>query len=280
MRTALLLACTLVGGCALYTGPSNGDDGDDALPLPDAGFLPDAQRACPTPGTGEVSVCGNLYDVETGESVDPATVSIKFYDALAYANVGTAATELVPRSMETGADGRFEAQRMPSTSSGYLAVVVDNVDGDADDRAPTVLVMAAYSAQVVDGARAYTFRRYTNGTWTTALGLGDSTLAHHPWLYLYRTDHEPVAGVTVTTDTASAPTYVFDDANPESHHSPVAGNLTGTDGSLLVLWPSVGSSGTLTSSGGISECIWNTPRSDTSPSDVLYVTDVGFTCPI
>jgi hypothetical protein len=280
MRTALLLACTLAGGCALYTGPSNGDDqGDDALPLPDAGFVADASTDCAFPDTGEISVCGNLYDVETGEAVDSTTVSIKFYDALAYANSGSGAAELVPRSFEAAASW-FKAERMPSTSSGFVAIVVDNVDGDPDDRAPTVMVTPGYSAVAINGMRAYSLRRFTNGTWTSALGLTDSALAHHPSLYLYRTDTGPVAGVSVTWSGNPVPMYSFDDMNPEAHHDPVAGNVTGADGSLLVLWPSNGNGGTLTSSGGISECTWNEPAVTTSPSDLLYVLDVGFTCPI
>jgi hypothetical protein len=229
MRVLALTFVLLSTGCQLYFG--TGDD--DGLALPDAGRpVADAASGCESTGDGTLSVCGVIVDLETGEAVTAPT-SIRFYDAVAYANADD--TELQLRSIERGANGTFAAIGIEPTSSGTLAVVVDDRTAATDDYAPTVTVFRAISGQLAD-VRTAAFRHATDAAWTAAVGLPSGTfISHEAILETFVFAGEPAAGVTVTENgSTTMATYVFGDASTATHAQIAPGAVTGANGAFVI----------------------------------------------
>jgi hypothetical protein len=259
-----------LAGCQLYFGTGTGSDDDI---VGDAGAVPDAARAC----LGQASVCGRVVDVETGTPVT-APISIRFYDAFAYAAGDN--TTLEPASLSIDPDGSFRASGVPAPSQSLLAIVVDDRSASTDVFAPTATTVPYGGGEIV-ATRASAFRHDTDAAWTAAVGLDGTFTDHAATLFTFPLADQPTPGVTVTSDGMPITgAYVFDDATAETHAGIVAGSVTGANGAAVILGIPAGT-GSVSGTGGLSNgCVWNDAPRTLRRFGALFVATIDVGCPI
>lgn len=285
-RVALLL-----GGLALV---ALGCGGSDSPTSPGTAFT------CPTPAAGKVTVCGQITDVQSGDSLQaagatgaqcgstpsaagPCSVQLQFYDAVEFAANPATATPVAPADLYVDDLGRYRAEDLTPPAGGYLAVALDDAVGTSDRHRLTAVVTPAV-AGASQLLRAFVTRRQTDTAWTASAGLAGSTFADRGVLAaIFRYQGIGRAGVTITRNGTAAPAddYYFADAGQTLSAVDSAGP-TGTSGGVLLLNSGlVEHSGT---GGEPSACQWPSRPAAAIPG-VVFVqllnaqTADGATCP-
>ena len=255
---------------------------------------------CPTPAAGKFTVCGQITDVENGDSLQaagasgtpcgstpsdagPCSVQLQFYDAVAFAADPATATPVVPTHLYLDDLGRYRAEDLTPPAGGYLAITVDDAVGTGARHRRTAVVTPAV-AGTSQTLRAFVTRRQTDTAWTTSAGLSGSTFADRGVIAaIFRYQGLGRAGVTITRNgtTASADDYYFVDAGQTLSAADSTG-VTGASGGVLLL-----NSGLVQHSGSGGEpssCQWPSRPAASIPGVVLVQfmdaqTDVGASCP-
>lgn len=245
----LAIALAALPGCVFYF------ESDDAPSAPDAAVsLPDAASAdvdagedpvecgapltCTgSPGLNKVTVCGQIRDVATDESVTSGAVAIKAYDALEFAGDPNNAPELAYESALIDACGRYRIEGIQRPSLGFLALAVDDV-GDADVHAKTAIAFPVSNGEIRPDTTVYEMTHAIDAEWTMTAGLDDPSFVTRGALLtiFLDADGNPVPGVTVTEGGATEPAndFHFSDTTPSSRSTvDPAMNATGPNGAAL-----------------------------------------------
>lgn len=290
MARSCWVALTL-GGLALVT---IGCGGGGSPTSPSSGF------SCPTPTSGKVSVCGQISDVETGDSLQasgatgtpcdstpsaagPCSLQIQFYDATAFAANPATATPVALTHLYLDDLGRYRAEGLTPPAGGYLAVALDDAGGTSDRHRLTAVVTSVV-AGTTELIRAFVTRRQTDTAWTTSAGLSGSTFADRGVIAaIFRYQGAGRAGVTITRSDSAAPAddYYFVDAGQTLSAVDSAGPTGASGGVLLLNSGLVPHSGT---GGEPSSCQWPSRPAASIPGVVLVLlmdaqTGGGASCP-
>ncbi len=276
---------------AIVVGPPP----DAAPPPPDAepGHPCDTNLACPTASTGHVTICGRLRDVETGAGIradapnlawcdeggaDDGACALRLtaHDALDFAGDPAGATPLPVDDGRLDDCGRFILRNIDRPQLGYLALVVDDDEGEPDARRATVRILSAATNQVMTGRSVYSLAATTDAAWTTQAGLDGATLADRGATLVIVRDAEdaPVAGVTLSDAFlgGAAPLYFADDDPDHRTTIDPARAETGDNGAALLL-----DGGEHTVEPAPPDCPWPTVLAAAIPG-ALVVAEVWPTC--
>ncbi|MEM9487967.1 MAG: hypothetical protein AAGC55_02420 [Myxococcota bacterium] len=254
---------------------------------------------CPTPDPGEVSICGQIFDLETktpittdSDSTDvcsdpgaggPCALFLAVFDAFAFANNPSSP----PLEAEVTVDecGRFRAVGIEAPTMGAIGIGGDDLPDSGNDiytlSAAAALVVGG---QTINGLRVFLARNETDAAWTESAGrpavLGGLTFGQKgSYVPLYSYGAQPIAGVSVTASdlggtpmpTERANTFYFADQGDSLTTVDTALETTGPNGAGLLVNSPLGShSG---SGSEISDCTWPI-RAGAAPPGVIFVQEM------
>lgn len=233
-------------------------DASDAVPQVDAPFEPSncmMDLPCPSPDDGRATICGRLWDIETDQTImgsnpsggscgftqdGPCSMSVRFFDALDFAQDPMNAQPLQAESVIVDDCGRFRGRNIMRATFGFIGVVVDDATGTADRHAPTAVVTSNAIASPERSMRAYLTRRTTDQAWTAASGLGGGpTFSERGALLNVFTYHGvPRAGVQIRRNGSNVPaaeSFGFADPGVTRSMLDPQQDTTGPNGSVLVI---------------------------------------------
>ncbi|RMH41306.1 MAG: hypothetical protein D6689_11505, partial [Deltaproteobacteria bacterium] len=220
-----------------------------------------ATIACPTPDGGKVSLCGQLYDVQTGMMIrdpdadgspcesptadGPCSLSVQVYDPLAFAGNPTATPPLPADFISVDNCGHFVAKNVMVSFSGFMAIAVDDA-GATDARRLTGIAFPVQVGEARKGLRAFSLASSTDQMWTTTAGepFGSDKTFVDKGVYgvvFFHPDAAtgaPVEGVTVTAGGTTRPDddFYFSDTAPLSRSTvDPALDRTGPNGMALMV---------------------------------------------
>jgi hypothetical protein len=299
MRALAICAAAITLPACIYYDPGPQPEQADAIIFypPDAGIdgLPPEAfdptdcslanvKPCPEPPSNRVTVCGRIFDVETGGMIDPLVVGevcrdgvtsgacvldVEPYDALAYAQD----TSIDPQDYATkymDSCGRFEITDIVRPGLGYLGLGIDD-RGATDDYGIGGAAFAISNGERLNGFHAYAVKHTTDASWTAAALLTGQSFLERGVILMEFHDAQgnPVEGVTVVQGGApqTASDYYFSDTTADTHRTidPLQ-NTTGANGSALKINSTlVEHSGT---GGGCAD--WSSALATTIPGVMLY----------
>ncbi len=253
-----------------------------------------AKLACPTPGNGKQTICGQIYDFETGDpfadagatgtqctaatATGPCALGVKAYDAVVFAGTNGASGELAVGATYLDDCGRYRLTDISQPSQGLVAVGVDDTatKGPGGLASP-IGVSLAFFARATPDVEAFTVKS------TTVIGYaagGGPSIASGIYALMFRsrsTGSELAAGVTVTrnigagANTDAAHDYYFG-ANSTTRTTLEATNVTGVNGTaLFTITPPIAPGDMYSGTGGTQcNCVW--PSFPAAPvSGVMFV---------
>lgn len=249
--------------------------------------------ACGTPTSGKMTICGQLYDIETSMPIQasaatgakcdptkpsadgPCAMSISAYDALLYAQNGPAAPMLASDEVVIDDCGRFRLKNLQIGGVQYVGIGLDDNAAAADTHRQSGVALPAIPSKLVTGFPAYGLKVSTDTKWSSDAGIGTPTFAQRGvYMGIFLHGQAPVSGVKITRagSMSSTDDYYFSDASPATRTTvDPAQSTTGANGSGLM----IGGGGLVMYSGTGGEttsCKW--------PSDLGdQITNVAFIQP-
>jgi hypothetical protein len=221
----------------------------------------DAPLSCPTPGPNRMSICGQLYDVETDQpfrapgltdsssptvcgdtltaaGTGPCSFEVKFYDALQFANNPAATPLAINGEYYLDDCGRFRGTDIALPSLGFYGIGADDEYSPSESGQYRLSGVAFPDAPGTAraGQKLYVTRISTDQAWSTALGFGDnSVLDRGVFMTVFYYQGVPRPGVQVTDGGAvdSAADYYFSDVSLTQRSMPVAEPPTQMNGAAL-----------------------------------------------
>jgi hypothetical protein len=259
-----------------------------------------AKFACPAPTGGRFTVCGQLYDFETGmkvQGVDPSgtvcdpaaptatgpcALSIAPYDALMFAANPAAAPQLAADTITIDDCGRYRVVNVDTSGVGpFIGLGIDDAGQPNGPAGTTVTVgVAAKKGDIlVENFEAYIVKPSTVGGWAT----NGPSLAGGIYAATYR-KHKLVDGVDrhaaqegVTFAHLDMTTYPGDDhyfVPTETTNTTIdtAASVTGLDGTALVTNRNTGEGIMFVGQGGLatSGCRWE-PHAAASIPGIVFI---------
>jgi len=227
---------------------TGGGGGDCSQPLP-----------CPTPSAGNLTLCGRLYNIEDTSPFDDGnpndgepwkTIELRVYDPIAFVN-DPSTPPLTTKTPDSC--GRFVIPDVPRPGDGFIAVASDDLnDGsNTDAYVQTGIASPATAGQVLDGMRAWVFKRSVDQSWSTAAGLTGGMTFGKMGVYIpiFLSGSAagifpagPTAGVTIASVSnvgirtpMASNDYYFDDSDPMQRKTVGARASTGPNGSGLYI---------------------------------------------
>ena len=199
----------------------------------------DPALPCPASSAGFASVCGRIFDTETGARVGAASAevySVKIFDPLAF-RADPTTPPLVAGPPD--ACGRFAFTDVPVPATGLLSAAVTAGTAPTEPVISTAVAVPAAAGAVVDGVRAFSTRATTEQAWAVSAGLAPGSIAQTgAYLAVFLAGGLPVAGVTMLAAGAPSPAsdFYFSDASPLSRRTvdPLL-DVTGANGAALFL---------------------------------------------
>ena len=219
----------------------------------------DTDITCPQPSSGNVTICGQIYDVETDAPIQavgatgvacdldnptdsgPCSLQLKVYDAIEFAGDPTGTDEIGYTSVTIDDCGRFAAVSIdrPPTPGFVGLGLDDNEQGSTDTYVLGGVALPTTANLKLTGFHAYAVRASTNEAWSNAAGVSPTFAEQGVYVPIYRYDGVPVTEVQVTRGGAVVPAddvFYFDDADPFTRLEPNAdATSTGANGSALVI---------------------------------------------
>lgn len=255
---------------------------------------------CPTPtGSSKLTMCGQLYDLETGlkfQGVDPAgtacdpaapaasgpcALSITPYDAVELATDPTTAQPRSTDEIYIDDCGRYRLTNIDASGlAPFIGLAIDDAAGRGPGGVTVTTGVAARKADVrVENHEAYIVKLSTEQKWETS---GGPPLSGGIYVASYRAHalaagvdrHAPQAGVTfanVDGTTYASDDYYFTAAQTTHETIDGAAGATGMNGSALVTGRSVAEGIVFGGQGGITSagCRWEPHAAATIPGVVF-----------
>jgi hypothetical protein len=213
---------------------------------------------CPSPSPGNVTICGQIFDVETnlpiradgatGAPCDPENpsadgpCSLEFavYDAIDFAGDPQGTDQQDTDSLTLDDCGRFAAVGIDRPADpGFIGIGIDDSpNGANDDYVLGGVALPTESNEKITGFQAFAVRASTNQDWSDAAGLDPTFAEQGVYVPIYRYNGEPVENVVVTRGgpVADDQVYYFEDTDPDLRQDPTEDSTsTGVNGSALVL---------------------------------------------
>jgi hypothetical protein len=225
--------------------------------------------ACPSPDGTKVSVCGQIYDIETGlpfqdgtgedsASCDPTnpttdgpcSLNIGMYDPLMFAADPTGTPPLAVDTITIDKCGRFSSINVTRPFNGFMAVAVNDASADGtfmpeggvqDIYTNTGIAFPVAPGEKRAGMEAAVTKRTTDDMWTTTAGnpFGALTFsAKGVYLAVFTYQGQPVSGVTITGGgvSQSGDDYYFADSDTGTNRRTVdsSKSATGPNGTGLL----------------------------------------------
>jgi hypothetical protein len=283
--------------CGANTDPIVNEDGVTVCEGSGGAQSCDSPISCPPPSGGKVSVCGQLFDVETGTPIragtpafadcnpaapaasGPCALKVAFYDPLAFAG-DTSTMPQTTDQVRLDDCGRFAGVNIARPFNGFLAVAVDDA-GAADNRRLTGVAFSIATNERRVGVRAFSAAFATDAKWTSSAGnpFGAQSLVDRGvFLPVYYTKHPaeggtPVAGVQIRASGMAADgvgTFDFyfgdTDRTIRSTIDPAA-EATGANGAGLMVGTSLTQHSGL--GGEPQGCVWPSNLAAAIPGVVL-----------
>ncbi len=213
--------------------------------------------ACAQPNGGKVSVCGRLFDTETGAQIEadgatgaicdpdnptadgPCALNIEFFDPLAFAANPTGTPPLAFDVKEIDDCGRFRGINVTRPFNGFMAVASESAGSGLDVRL-TGIAFPVEMNERRDDLRAHVTLASTDEKWRVSAGdpfSGQTFADVGVFLPIYSHGDTPVSGVVITAGGAIKPDddYYFDDTDPTIRSSVDPGqSSTGVNGAGLL----------------------------------------------
>lgn len=260
-----------------------------------------AKFPCPAPTVANrLTVCGQLYDFETGlkfqgteptgatcdplapTAAGPCALAIKPVDAIAFAMSPAAAPALPADSITIDDCGRYRLVNIDTNAtSPFIGLGIDDAGMPNGPAGVTVTTgVAAEKADiVVEDFEAYIVKASTYGMWA---GSGGPALANGIYVATYRKHklaggvdrHAPQEGVTfshLNGTTYTADDHYFTAAQTAHQTIDAAASVTGMNGTALVANRSVAEQVNFVGQGGVgSGCRWK-PHAAASIPGIVFI---------
>jgi len=249
-----------------------------------------ATFACPTPAAGKETVCGQIYDFEDmspfqapgavgnvcvpGATDGPCALTIKAFDASAFAGNPSGATELDHGAIYLDDCGRYRVPDITAPGSPFLALGID--DTAAAGAGPPGIttpagVATTYSQNTsLNGFEAFVVHASTTGKWQASGGPGLATGYYINVFRAHKTGFMPMPGVQVTKNGGPIMNNDFYFKDNEVAHQTIDTNqgVTGANGTALITGAAV--SDLVAYSGDSSvfndtNCVWGLDAGATLP---------------
>ena len=268
-----------------------------------------AALACPTPSAGKQTICGQLFDFETGDAFSassaagtrcnpampatsgPCALRINAYDALAFAmNPGTAPLAVGDAYIDDC--GRYRLTDItPPAASPFIALGMDDIDptkaGPQGVTNATGIATGAAPDMAVKDVEVFTVPLATAAKWQMTGGL---SLAGGIYAMVFRAKRAPSklpqAGVQVLKGGAmsAADDFYFVSTDVTRERVDASATTTGANGTALVtnVMLSAGPTNTGTQGPLPAQCTWSAHAAQTV-AGVVFVQILrpsGATCPL
>ncbi len=268
-----------------------------------------APIACPAPTNGTQTICGQLFDFETGAAFaapgaagtpctagatsGPCAVGVRAYDAVAFATVpGTAPLATGPIYLDDC--GRYKVPEIPVPGTGFIAVGLDDaMVGPAGVTNATAVAASAVANTATRDLDAFIVPATTTTAWATSGGPRIDAGYYVPVYRGHRTGTDLVAGVTVTYGAMAAPPPASTDPARDFYFAAAAtarttldpaANVTGVNGTAMFSGANLGE---IYSGQGVlpAECRWDIHAGASTPGVVFIqvfrpINNGPMTCPL
>jgi hypothetical protein len=295
--------CVSTVMCGDGTTPQVGSDGSVTCESTTGQADCSVQLGCTAPDTGKMTICGQLYDIETmqpfrgsGAMGNPCTTAtadgpcalrMDAFDAYDFASHPGTATPLQTGGTYLDDCGRFEFKNIPMPTSPFVGLGFD--DKDAANMGPggvtnAVGVAMAFSADAAYRLDGYIASQTTTGKWETS---GGPPVSDGVFVMLFR-KHKcspdgtctgdpttPQEGVQVYKNTIAVPNNDWYFSDTDAQHTTVDDTLTSTgpNGTALITGASVTDQLAWWGMGGISDtanCQWEKHAGASLPGIVTF----------
>ena len=219
-----------------------------------------AKIACPAPTDGKQTICGQLYDFETGAAfaaagatgaqctasttTGPCAIGIHAFDALAFLGAPTTTAPLATGSIYIDDCGRYKIPEITQPSTPFIALAFDDAEstnkGPAGVTNATGVATAAGANTATKDLEAFIVKASTSGGW----GIDYSTMGIYAAVFRgHSTGTDPAVGVSLlygsTTGTIGAASNVkyFQAGSTNRTTIDSGANSTTTNGTALFLAP-------------------------------------------
>jgi hypothetical protein len=300
--------CITTVECGEHTQPVVGSDG--SVTCEGTGTVQACGQPldCPKPSPGKMTICGQLYDIETMQEFrdldnatgdpcvtatadGPCALRMDAFDAIDFATHAGSATPPTPLQVgDTYIDtcGRYRFEDVPMPSSPYVGLGFD--DKDAAKMGPpgatnAVGVATAFSQDVTVNLEAFIAKKATTDAWEGSGGPPVSGGIYVPIFRAHKCDADGTtctgdamatqAGVQIYKNTQQVPNSDYYFADADNKHTQVDPSLTstGANGTGLLTGASVMDMLAWTGMGGIADttnCKWESHAAASLPNIVTF----------
>lgn len=268
-----------------------------------------ARLACPTPIDGKQTICGQLYDFETGQpfaqagatgarcttatASGPCSLGIRAYDAVAFAMDPVNTQPLTTDAVYIDDCGRYRVPEVTQPAGPFIALAIDDPanQGTAGTTNPVGVATAKIPNFATKDFEAFIVRGATAAGW----GMPPLTTGIYAPVYRgHRTGFDLATGVQFTFGPMSTPPPTMTDANRDFYFAAGAttrtaldatANATGANGTALVSGANLGEIYSGQGGGIPPTCIWDIHGGAAIPGIVFIqifrpISAPGMTCPL
>jgi hypothetical protein len=260
--------------------------------------------SCPTPaGSTKQTICGQLYDFETGQkfqtnpadpkptmcdptapaAAGPCALQIIPYDALAFGMNPTGTPPLNSGAVVIDECGRYRVENIETNgTSPFIGLGVDDAGmplGPAGISVTTAVATPKLGASATNNLEAFIVKPTTIGMWQASMGPPLSGGIYAPVFRAHKlpvtsgTPFDPQMGVTVTKNSATIPSndFYFQAAQTTRATIDINATATGANGTALITNASVMDSVAYAGSGGLGAgCRWE-PHAGASLAGIVFI---------
>lgn len=306
VSTRISLVVMVVAAACAAPGAMSGDDDE---PGEDVRLQCNVPLACPAPSSAtKQTICGQLYDLETGAMLrdaaasacttiaesGPCSLGIEVYDAISFADNSATTTPLTHGAVEIDGCGRFVIPDIDVNAIGpFVGLAIDDPANPGPTGSTVTVAIAARKSAgtATDGVEAWVVKESTTTQWTSTGGPALSGGVFVPMFRAHKlgtpdTDpFEPQSGVTFTSLGSTQEFYFEAETMPRTTVD-TAAVATGVNGTVLVSSASIHDGATYSGSGGLDDpdsCRWSIHPGMSQPYIVFVqifrpLDQVGFQC--
>lgn len=266
-----------------------------------------APIACPAPAAGKQTICGQLFDFETNQpfaaagamgtrctgtaTSGPCALGIRAFDAIAF---GTNPATAVPLAVgETYLDdcGRYRLKDITVPAGPFIGLGIDDANMAMAGPAGVTNAIGIATAKTPDmatrGFEGFIAAKTTTDAWAASGGPPLSGGVYALVFRAHKTGTDNQAGITMTRAGSPAPAndFYFTPAQTSRTTVDPSANVTGQNGTALVINASVAEALAYSGAGLPAECTYTTHAGASLPN-ILFIqvvrpiNAIGMTCPL